>query len=80
MDFRPSEASAATTPVHFWDRGTAGWNIPASAMLALLLSAPTAAQMPSAAYRFEPLLKTPADLARRVQPDMARAQSPQHGQ
>lgn len=37
-------------------------------MLALLLSAPAAAQMPSAAYRVEPLPKTPAELARRFTP------------
>src|SRR5258708_37649144 len=37
----------------------------ASAMLALVLAAPTAAQAPSAAYRIEPLPRTPAELAKR---------------
>jgi hypothetical protein len=40
----------------------------ASALLFLLLSAPAAAQAPSAPYRFEPLPKTPAELSSRFTP------------
>jgi hypothetical protein len=40
----------------------------ASAFFILLLATPAAAQAPPAAYRFEPLPKTPAELARRFTP------------
>jgi len=40
----------------------------ASALLLLLLSIPAAAQAPSSSYRFEPLPKTPAELAKRFTP------------